>query len=478
MPVVPVLAAIGGGSAAAGALSAGTAALGAYSTIKGISDAKKAQAQAQQSAQNAGVNISEVSRMAEDQAMRNIQRSREVEQQYAPENAQFRTASMHNLLSELGRGAVSPETMEFINQQMGRTTGVGPIGVTGMNAAQFGVSDTAAPSRFDAVTMSPEQYAASTTATREANSALLGNAIARAQQELDMGGALPQDVRNLIARTAAARSGVNTGNLGLGRDMTARDLGLTSLQLRQQRLDNASRLGQAQLGADQFNVGTGLQAGLANMAALNAAAQGNAAMRQSASQFNAGSQNNILQFLAQLQQQTALANTQGRNQAAAQNAQLQQQAALANADASNVAARQGAQMAQQANQFDVGQGMSLAQLLAQLGQNNFGNALNAAQFGQTIQSPVVGLDPSAIANLAVGNSNVQSGAAQNAAAITANRAQGASQLGGQLLGLGASMYGNRPQQQQQTPTLPSYTVPTGLNLGSNLPSVPGFSPSK
>lgn len=53
-------------------------------------------------------------------------------------------------------------------------------------------------------------------------------------------GQLPKDVQDAIQNSAAARSlGTGTGGGGMGRNLVARDLGLTSLQLTQQGLSSA-----------------------------------------------------------------------------------------------------------------------------------------------------------------------------------------------------------------------------------------------
>lgn len=55
-------------------------------------------------------------------------------------------------------------------------------------------------------------------------------------------GELPEDVARQVERRAAAKSfGSGTGGSGFGRNLTTRDLGLTSLQLTQQGFDNATR---------------------------------------------------------------------------------------------------------------------------------------------------------------------------------------------------------------------------------------------
>lgn len=58
----------------------------------------------------------------------------------------------------------------------------------------------------------------------------------------ELSGELPPDVQANVQRSAAARSlGGGYGGSGMQGNMTARDLGLTSLQLTQQGMDSASR---------------------------------------------------------------------------------------------------------------------------------------------------------------------------------------------------------------------------------------------
>lgn len=78
-------------------------------------------------------------------------------------------------------------------------------------------------------------------------SELLDAARAQALQDLQLGGGLDRETQNLIARASGVRAGQG-GFLGtrMGRDLSARDLGLTSLQLQQQRLGTAAQLGQGE----------------------------------------------------------------------------------------------------------------------------------------------------------------------------------------------------------------------------------------
>ncbi len=342
----------------AAAIGAGAA---VYGTVSSAQAQKKAAAQANQAAQDAKIDVGAVSQQAQDQALKNIELSRTTEQKYDPQNAALRTNSVQALLSQLGQNPNSAALQQLIGSQLGQ----------GVGAA-----------RYDAQT---------------ANSDLLNAAIAKAQENLALGGSVPLDVRNLVARTAASRTGQNFGNLGGARDITARDLGLTSLDLSNQRLGQAQSLGQAQLGANQFNAGQ-----------INNAGQFNANLLQNSNQFNA---NNTL------------------------------------------------------NQ---------AQLLQALSNGDFSKALAAAQFGQSLQAPVVGLDPSAIANLYVGNNNASTQAGLNAAQIAASQAQGTAQIAGGLLGssVGAlsNYYGNKPvvgTTPKSTYTPGYMTTPSGPAFGGS-----------
>jgi hypothetical protein len=102
-------------------------------------------------------------------------------------------------------------------------------------------------------------------------SLLLQSAIDRAQQDLALGARLPQDVANQITRQSGERGGrVGMTGTGTSRDVVARDLGLSSLDLLNQRMGQAAQLGgmeqqtnlQQQSLADsinRFNVQSGLQ---------------------------------------------------------------------------------------------------------------------------------------------------------------------------------------------------------------------------
>lgn len=349
MPAVPAIMAV----SAVGGLAL---------AAKGQSDAKKAAQQAADAAKNSGVNIADVSKQAEDQALRNIVRSRQIEDQFSPENRKFREGSLSALMDQMKSGGNSADIQKYIDKASGGSSYGGGSGAPIVAGS--------------------------------ANSALLQDAVKRAQSDLAMGYDVPQDVRNLVARQAAATSGrVTGGGIGLGHDIGLRDLGLTSLDLAQRRLTNAQNLGQIDLGANQFNTNLSYSAMRDN---------------QQAREFDSSQRQN-------------------------------------------------------ANQFDTGNNLNIAQLLQAIKNNNFSNLFQTAQLGQSIAPPVVGLDPSAIANLAVGNSNQQGAAAQNAAGIAASAAQGSSQFGGQLAGFGLNGLANTYTPKPTTYGTPGYNPASPSN---------------
>lgn len=210
MPAVPIISAIG-------------ATAGAVSAVKGASDAKKA-AQTQANAPAPTVDIAALQRQAQATAAQNAALSAALEQRYNPGAQELRAGSLEALLGGLARSEESQALADMILSQAGR----------GLNAP------------------GAQQY----------DSALTRAAVEQAAADLALGGELPQDVRNLVARRSLANAGTvaRGGGLQLGRDLVARDLGLTSLDLRNRRLQNAATIG-------------------AQEAAL---AQGNAALRQRA----------------------------------------------------------------------------------------------------------------------------------------------------------------------------------------------------
>lgn len=215
MPAIPIVMGI-------------SAAAGAVSSVKGAMDASKA-AKAAANAPAPTVNIPALQSQAQNIALENALNSSALERRFNPGAAELRQGGLQALLASLNPNSDNNAALtEFI-----ASGGAGRDALMGRIAAQAGTP----------------------LSTTGFDSGLTRDAVARAREELALGGALPQDVRNLVARTAAARSGAVSGGLGLGRDITARDLGLTSLDLAQRRLQNAASLGAQEAALEQANAG-------------------------------------------------------------------------------------------------------------------------------------------------------------------------------------------------------------------------------
>lgn len=218
----------------AAVIGAASAAAGAASSIKGASDARKA-ANAAANAPSGAVNIPQLQTQAQNIALQNAQNSAMLEQRFNPGASQLRQGSLQALLASL-----NPETGAALSDLIAN----GAPGASGGNQALL---------------QQIQAQAGQPLANTSFDSALTRAAVAQAQADLALGGNLPQDVRNLVARNAAARSGNVSGGLALGRDISARDLGLTSLDLSNRRLQNAAALGQQEAGLEQANAALRLQ---------------------------------------------------------------------------------------------------------------------------------------------------------------------------------------------------------------------------
>lgn len=299
--LIPALTAIGGGSAAAGALTAATAGASIYSAVKGSNASSSAANSAQQAAQNSQVDIQKLDAQTRAIAQQNAKDSAALEQQMTPEVPALRSAANQGVINGLTPSASDNASTAALT---------GGLGVNPGSAL---------------------------------NTPLLQAAIAKAKANLALGGQLPQDVQNAVTRHALAQGGSVAGaggGLGLGRDLVARDLGLTSLDLSNQRLNSAAALG-----------GQELQLGQAN---------------------------NDVSF--------------------------------------NNAAHQ----------------LNIIQLLKSISDGSFNKNLLAAQYGQSIKQPIVGLDPGAVAGVAVGNANNAGAAASNQANISGANSNNYLQLAGTL----------------------------------------------
>lgn len=296
--------------------------IGAVSAVAGVGLAAKAQSDARKAANNAGnLDIAALDAQTREIALRNARESAALEQEMNPEIAALRLQANQQALANLTRDP---------NQEA----------AIGMLLSGLG-----------------QNY----------NTALGDAAIAKAQQDLTLGGQLSQDQRNEATRSALAKTGVITGNLGLGRDIVARDLGITSAQMEQQRLQNAANLAGLELNREQANA------------------------------------TNFLNSIGLLN-----------------------------------------------NYYNNNRNMDLA----------------TAQYAQSIQQPIVGLDPASIANLTVGNANAQTQAQMQAAAALNQSGAGLMGLGGSLIGAGlaggalsggANMSSFTPIQQNTIGVTPTST---------------------
>lgn len=268
------------------------------------------------------LDMGELTRLAESQAERNIARSIALEEQYSPETAAFRTQAMQDLLNMPGTSS----EVDAIRQQLFQ---------------DFGAADT----QLDMPELERSQ--------------LFDQAAQQVLADLQLGGALDPETRNLVMREAAQRTG-GSGFLGgvVGRDIGARDLGLTSMNLRNQRIGQALNVGQ-------------------------------------------------MQQAQNVQQQGLKASL---NQA---NAALQQQG-LSNR-------------------------MNIGGFFESLGQQDLGNRMALAQFGQSIQSPIAGLDPGQLASAMVGDMNAANQAGAQQAGLNASQKNANAQTGVAAAGVAVSI---------------------------------------
>jgi hypothetical protein len=317
---MPLVAGIGLalGASAGTAAAVGTLALGATAaTGASLYNASKARDAAAQAAKDSQVNIDALNEQTKAIARQNAMDSANLEAQLTPEVPQLRTAANQGVLA-------------------GLTPDAGYLAQKAQLEGELG---------------------------KGLNTPLLNEAIAKAQADLRLGGSLSPELQNLVTRGSLANAAsVGGGGLGLGRDLVARDLGLTSLGLENSRLQTALGAGNQELGLAQANQG---------------------------------------------------------------------------------------------GQF------SLIQLLQQMNQAQYSRQLAAAQFGQSIRPPDVGLNPGSIAGITIGNSNAAGAAQANQSNIYGQQSQNYGNLAGNLLGYGLLSYNNKPAINNP------YGTTTGYNLGAS-----------
>lgn len=156
------------------------------------------------------IDIGELDEMVRQLSRRNIQEGLDLERQYRPELAGL-------------RGQVDRSMAGSLLDSQART---GELGLLRDRIMQD--------------MMSPDQLLEMPDLER---SQLMDAASQQAMADLEMGGMLPREIQNLVTRAAMSGAGDRLGTQS-GRDIVARDLGLTGLDLRNQRLGTAAQLGQ------------------------------------------------------------------------------------------------------------------------------------------------------------------------------------------------------------------------------------------
>lgn len=181
--------------------------LSAAGSLSSASAAKKAA-----KAKVPQIDIAALNNLVSQQAGQNARASLALENELTPENQQLRRSATSRLLQQINRG--TPEQDQAISSLL----------------AELQSSMTPA---YESALRSP----------------LLERTIAQAGSDLSLGGTLPQDVRNQVTRRSISTAGaVGGGRLGTSRALAPRDLGLTSLDLQNRRLQNAATLGQQEAG--------------------------------------------------------------------------------------------------------------------------------------------------------------------------------------------------------------------------------------
>jgi hypothetical protein len=296
---------------------------GVLSAGAGMYSANKAKQAAADAAKSSQVDINNLDQIARRIALQNAQESAALEQSMTPEVPELRKRANQGVIDSLGTSNEDGYMQGLLSR-----------------SAESNVTNGRSP--------------------------LLQAAIAKAKADLAKGGKLSGDTQNAVTRQGLATAGTVGGGLGLGRDVVARDLGLTSLGLEDQRLKMASQLGGQELALNQYDTGT---------------------------EFN------------------NRANT-----------------------------------------------MNAVSLMQQLQGNKFNRNLAAAQYGQSIRPPVVGLDPSSVVNLTVGNSNAAGAAQANQADIYGQQGKNWMNLAGQMGGAALMKYNSTPKPANNGPDNGLYYV--------------------
>jgi hypothetical protein len=178
------------------------------------------------------VDINSLNQQVRDQARQNIIASQALEAEFDPVAAQLRSAAQQEMLAAMGLtdstfyNPILPPVSDFRGLLANRET-AGDVNLVRQNLLRdLGME-------FDDISM-PEI----------SDPAMLERVREMIMSDLMMGGQLDRETQNMVARRAGMTSGA-AGTLGSrsARDLTARDLGLTSMQLRDQRMGRAADMG-------------------------------------------------------------------------------------------------------------------------------------------------------------------------------------------------------------------------------------------
>lgn len=205
------LAAIGGGSAAVGGLMAASAAGGLYGAVSSADSSRKAINAQKDAAKASQIDIDALNEQTKAISTQNAIDSAALEKQLTPEVPLIRTAANQGILAGMARTPQEQQSMGLLQAAL----------------AQGG------------------------------STPLLQEAIAKARSNLALGGKLDAETQNAVTRSGianAGRVGGALGGVGLGRDVVARDLGLTSLQLENQRLAQALGAGSQEQQGEQLQL--------------------------------------------------------------------------------------------------------------------------------------------------------------------------------------------------------------------------------
>lgn len=187
------------------ALAVAAVATAASTAVKANAANKAAKAQQKALDNVQGVDIADAIQAARAQAENNVKASNELEAKYDPQTAALRTQANDQLSSQLSGDTNSINLRNSILSKL-------------LGSAE--------------AVSNPEDISL----IRESNQAIL--------DDLRLGGSIDPETQSAVVRAALQTSG-NAGTLGsaASRGLVARDIGLTSLQLEQQRQDRALNAG-------------------------------------------------------------------------------------------------------------------------------------------------------------------------------------------------------------------------------------------